>query len=93
MTGQVTKLEIPNREPVQQVKPLSDTVAEALQIYFKQLDGHTPDELYRLVMDQVEKPLMLAVMEYCRGNQTKAARCLGLNRGTLRKKLKHHNIS
>lgn len=93
MTGQVTKLEIPAREPAPQVKPLSDTVTEALQIYFQQLDGHAPDDLYRLVIDQVEKPLLIAVMEYCRGNQTKASKCLGLNRGTLRKKLKHHNIS
>ena len=42
--------------------------------------------------DTLEAPLLQAVMEYTRGNQTQAAKMLGLNRGTLRKKLKQHGI-
>jgi Fis family transcriptional regulator len=45
-----------------------------------------------MVMDEVERPLLECTMEYCGGNQTKAAKYLGLNRGTLRKKLKHHGL-
>jgi Fis family transcriptional regulator len=45
-----------------------------------------------MVIEEVEKPLLESVMNYCGGNQTKAAKCLGLNRGTLRKKLKHYDV-
>ena len=48
--------------------------------------------IYQDVMDQVEKPMLVAVMKRVKGNQTQAAIALGVNRGTLRKKLKHHNL-
>ncbi len=73
-------------------QPLGNAVKVAMQKYFRQLDGHEPDELYNLVLTEVERPLLESVMDYCRGNQTKAAQCLGLNRGTLRKKLKQYDL-
>jgi Fis family transcriptional regulator len=56
------------------------------------LDGHEPAHLYQLVLQEVERPLLESVMEYTRGNQSKASIVLGLNRGTLRKKLKQYDI-
>jgi len=49
--------------------------------------------LYRLVLAEVEPPLLTAVLDYCQGNQSRAAQLLGMNRGTLRKKLVHYGIS
>lgn len=46
--------------------------------------------LYELVIDEVEAPLLRTVMEMTRYNQSKAARVLGLSRGTLRTKLKRY---
>jgi len=40
----------------------------------------------------VDRALLSVVLEYTRGNQTRAAEILGLNRGTLRKKLKAHGL-
>jgi Fis family transcriptional regulator len=80
----------PTRERRKQ--PLGNAVRVALKLYFERLEGQRPDELYNMVMDEVERPLLECTMEYCGGNQTKAARFLGLNRGTLRKKLKHHGL-
>ena len=74
-------------------QPLQSAVTIALERYFQQLDGHCPDNLYRLVMEEVERPLLACVMTHCGGNQSKAAKFLGLNRGTLRKKLKSHGIA
>ncbi|MBT8123984.1 MAG: hypothetical protein KJO81_04075, partial [Gammaproteobacteria bacterium] len=51
------------------------------------------EELYKMFVGEVERPLLESVMEYCNGNQTKAARYLGLNRGTLRKKLKLYSLN
>ena len=52
-----------------------------------------PGHLYDLVMREVEEPLFRAVLGYAEGNQSRAADILGINRGTLRKKLKNYGIS
>ena len=73
-------------------RPLRECVADAMARYFAQLDGHPTGELYRLVLAEVEEPLFRAVMEYTSGNQSKASELLGINRGTLRKKLKIYGL-
>ena len=73
-------------------KSLRDYVSEAMQRYFEDLDGQDTKELYDIVMAEVEPPLLEAAMKYTGQNQSKAAALLGLNRGTLRKKLKQYNL-
>lgn len=73
-------------------KPLSALTDEALKSYFENLNGHQPGDLYQLVIGEVEKPLFKAVMTYTNGNQSRAAEILGINRGTLRKKLKAYEL-
>ena len=74
------------------IKPLCHQVTDCLDDYFQALNGHPPKNLYDLILDQVEPPLLRATLSYCDGNQSKAADMLGLNRATLRKKLKQHKI-
>ena len=71
---------------------LAKQVKAAMEIYFQELEGYTPSDLYRMVINEVEKPLLESVMKEVRGNQTRAAEMLGLNRSTLRKKLQQHNL-
>jgi Fis family transcriptional regulator len=73
-------------------KPLSSLTDECLHSYFANLNGHKPGDLYQLVMGEVEKPLFRAVLSYTKGNQSEAAEILGINRGTLRKKLKTYKL-
>lgn len=73
-------------------RPLRNVTEEALDNYFANLNGHNPGELYELVMGEVEAPLFKAVMTYTRGNQSRAAKVLGINRGTLRKKLRVYGL-
>ncbi len=73
-------------------KPLSTLTDEALKEYFRSLNGHKPGDLYHLVIGEVEKPLFKTVLEYTNGNQSEAAEILGINRGTLRKKLKAYKL-
>ncbi|MHB1946876.1 MAG: DNA-binding transcriptional regulator Fis [Gammaproteobacteria bacterium] len=73
-------------------QPLHDSVRQALESYFTQLKGTAPNNLYELVLAEVEVPLIEAVMEFTRGNQSRAAILLGLSRGTLRKKLKIYGM-
>jgi Fis family transcriptional regulator, factor for inversion stimulation protein len=60
---------------------------DALRGYLATLNGHRPADLYKLVIGEVEKPLFRAILDYADGNQSEAAEILGINRGTLRKKL------
>ena len=73
--------------------PLRSQAEEALQSYFETLNGHKPAQLYDLVMREVEEPLFKVVMGHVQGNQSRAATILGINRGTLRKKLKEFGIN
>ncbi len=71
---------------------LKDSTTLALKQYFKMLNGQTPFDLYKLVIEEVELPLMETVMEHAKQNQTQAAAILGINRSTLRKKLKAFDL-
>lgn len=71
---------------------LSNQVKHALELYFSQLKGRETANLYHLVMDEVEKPLLETVLAQCGYNQSKAAKTLGLSRSTLRKKLERYNL-
>jgi len=73
--------------------PLRSHTEQALDSYFSSLNGHSPGHLYELVMREVEEPLFRATLDYADGNQSRAADILGINRGTLRKKLRHYGIS
>jgi Fis family transcriptional regulator len=68
-------------------------VRRAVDDYFKHLDGEKPGAIYDMVIHCVEKPLLEMVLHHAQGNQTKASEMLGLNRNTLRKKMKLHNLS
>ena len=81
-----------NNQITQSQQSLHYSVAEAMQRYFHDLDGQNTTGLYELVMNEVEPPLLAAAMHYTRQNQTRTAEILGVNRGTLRKKLKQYNL-
>lgn len=73
-------------------KNIEDSVRESLLTYFKDLDGAQPHAVYDMVLKTVEKPLLEVVMKEARGNQSKAADWLGINRNTLRRKLADHQL-
>lgn len=73
--------------------PLSGHIKSMMEGYFNDLDGHPPADLYQMVLQEIEQPLLESVLHYTRGNQSKAAIVLGLNRGTLRKKLKQYDLN
>ena len=73
-------------------KTLLDNIDTLLDQYFNDLDGDKPTAIYEMVINTVEKPLLLYIMNKTEGNQSKAAKMLGLNRNTLRKKLKQYNL-
>lgn len=73
--------------------PLCALVERSVEGYFDRLNGQRPSELYELVLSQVERPLLEVTMRTTRGNISKAAEYLGLNRATLRKKLQKYGLA
>ncbi|MEQ1662545.1 MAG: helix-turn-helix domain-containing protein [Thiobacillus sp.] len=65
----------------------------SLNRYFKDLDGETPSEIYSMVLSAMEKPLLVYILDRAEGNQTRASEMLGINRNTLRKKLREYDLS
>ena len=71
---------------------LAGAVRRALERYFRDLDGENPTAIYDMVMKNVEKPMIETVLGKAAGNQTLAATMLGIDRNTLRKKMRQHRI-
>lgn len=71
---------------------LQSVLVRQLDEYFEHLAGSQPHPLYSLVIGAVERPLLIYAMKKCSGNQCEAAKLLGINRNTLRKKLETHGL-
>ena len=66
-------------------------IVSVVKTYLTSANMKDPNlNLYQLVMEEIEGPLFRTVMEQTRYNQSKAARVLGVSRGTLRTKLKRY---
>ncbi len=86
---------LPVQEKTQQVhqeSTLRSEVERALGRYFQHIEDEPVTDLHQMVMAEVEAPLIEAVMRNCGNNQSKASIMLGLNRGTLRTKLKQYGL-
>lgn len=71
---------------------IEECVRASLEVYFRDLGGETPSNMYDMLLRLVEKPLLDVVMQQSDNNQSRAAQWLGLNRNTLRKKLLEHEM-
>lgn len=71
---------------------LRDHAERAVRRYLRDLNGTPADDLHRLFIAEVERPLLAEVLRHCAGNQTRAAAMLGINRATLRKKLEQYQL-
>ena len=80
------------RVPDQNTTPLRTALTEMLDEYFDSFEGVHPTRVHEMVLSAVELPLLEYIMRRCHGNQCAAAEILGINRNTLRKRLKHYGL-
>ncbi len=71
---------------------LDEVIIRSLEKYFRDLEGQAPSQVYDMVIQAVERPLLEVVMRQAQGNQVRASEILGINRNTLRKKLVTHGL-
>jgi Fis family transcriptional regulator len=85
-----------NKKPIvqcmRQPSTLRASVSAALQDYLNLVDAEMVSDLYAMVLAEVEAPMLEAVMQKARSNQSRAAQMLGVSRGTLRTMLKQYNM-
>jgi Fis family transcriptional regulator len=72
--------------------PLRKNVQEAIRRYLEDMGHSQPESLYRVLMAEVEPPLIEEVLRYTQGNQSRTAKILGMTRNTLRTKLDRYDI-
>jgi Fis family transcriptional regulator len=92
-SGQIEQREIDLDPTATPSFPLSAHVKQAVDLYFAQMKDHDVANLYAIVMNEIEKPLLESALRHSGYNQTKAAKALGLSRSTLRKKLEQYGLS
>lgn len=64
----------------------------AVQDYLHNLNGDRATNMYEVFLHEMEKPLLISLLKHTNHNQSKTAKMLGLNRGTLRAKMKTHGL-
>jgi Fis family transcriptional regulator len=72
--------------------PLRQNVQEAIRRYLEDMGQSQPECLYRVLMAEVEPPLIEEVLRYTQGNQSRTAKILGMTRNTLRARLDRYDI-
>lgn len=81
------------RRPSSSDQPsLRECVHVAVRRYLADLGEARPEDIYALVLQEVEPALLLEVLRHCHGNQSRCAEALGINRTTLRKKLRAYGL-
>ena len=73
-----------------QEQGLQELVYSLVSRFLAENKNKSINNLYDMILSEVEPPLLQAVMEKRRGNQLQAAKILGISRGTIRKKLQHY---
>ena len=91
-TGSSTNFRNTETDQADQDPTLRTEVEKALSRYFAHIEDAPVTDLHDMVMSEVEAPLLRAVMRHAGNNQSKASIMLGMNRGTLRTKLKHYGL-
>ena len=67
-------------------------IEKSVAKYLADLNGESTTGIYQMVLTEIEKPLLVAILKHTDNNQSKAAKALGISRTTLKKKLQLYKL-
>ena len=73
-------------------RSLQDCIKDNLEKYFSDLNGESSNGVFKMVIQQTESATIKFVLDKVNQNQSEAARILGINRATLKKKVSLYNL-
>lgn len=76
----------------EQAIPLRQHVQDTINRYLKDMGNTTPENLYQMLLAEIEPPLIEEILRCTGGNQSRAAGMLGITRNTLRTKMQRYSI-
>lgn len=71
---------------------IRNTTSRATQLFLETLEKHDKGNLYQIALAEFEKGLFTTMYDFLKGNQSKIAQLSGLNRATVRTKLKRYDL-
>lgn len=71
---------------------LHEFVQHVVKQYLVDMGSTPPDNLYQVIIAEVERPLIRTVLEHTDGNQSRAAELLGITRATLRNRIQRYGL-
>lgn len=80
------------KKPAKTATPLRDHVQKTIRQYLDDMGDTEPEHVYQKLLAEIEPPLIEEVLRFTGGNQSRAARVLGMTRNTLRSKLRRYSI-
>ncbi|MGB7451647.1 MAG: helix-turn-helix domain-containing protein [Lysobacterales bacterium] len=75
-----------------QIIPLRQHVKITVSRYLKDMGNTAPENLYQILLAEIEPPLIEEILKLTGGNQSRAADMLGITRNTLRTKIQRYSI-
>lgn len=72
---------------------LQQYTRQTVKNYLRCMEDHQTENLYDFIIDEIEKGIILEVLEYTKGNQTQSSKILGITRTTLRNKVRKHSLA
>ncbi len=72
---------------------LHEFVRGVVEQYLDDMGSTPPDNLYQVILSEVERPLIRTVLEHTQGNQSRAAEILGITRATLRNRIQRYELN
>lgn len=68
--------------------PLEEEILGRLDLFYERLKGHSYAGLYQAILREVERPLITAALRRAKGVQSETAKALGIDRGTLARRMR-----
>lgn len=92
-SGSLTDSQKPLKDKINDIGSFEDIIRQRIKTYIEKIKNTNLNDVYKTIIGTTEKTVIEEILNICKYNQIKASQLLGINRNTLRKKIKEYNIN